>query len=230
MEQVKIKMLLVDDDQSILDLYEKYLSNDIFEKRSADNGKDALSVFHSWHPDVIVLDIIMPVMTGYAVLDAIRTGGKDKTTKIIMATSMSDMQSVQKCAKYGIHGYIVKPFKSRDLGSKILHCIQPKHDPLNEAKLSVRIDKDLQDIAPKYLESRRADVATMLHALKDGRFETIRVLGHSMKGSGGGYGFDEITQLGEEIETAAQRQDLKQLKVKINELFQYIDHVEVVYE
>jgi CheY-like chemotaxis protein len=124
MEQTKIKLLLVDDDKSILDLYEKCLSSDVFEKRTVDNGKAALEAFHTWHPDVIVLDIMMPVMTGFAVLDAIRTAEKDKTTTIIMATSMSDSQNVRDCAKFGIQGYIVKPFKPKEIANKIMHCIQ----------------------------------------------------------------------------------------------------------
>jgi DNA-binding response OmpR family regulator len=124
METDKIKILLVDDDASILQLYEKYLSGDVFEKRSADNGKDALAIFHEWHPDAIVLDIMMPVMTGFVVLEVIRTTEKDKTAKIIMSTSLSDKQDIQDCAKLGIQGYIVKPFKPNELANKIMHCIQ----------------------------------------------------------------------------------------------------------
>lgn len=229
-ETDKVKILLVDDDTSILELYGKFLNADVFEKRTADSGKIALEIYHAWHPDVIVLDIMMPGMKGNEVLDAIRTTAKDKTTKVVMVTCMNDRQHVQDCAKSGIQGYIVKPFKPKDIASKILHCIQPGHGPRRDGKLEVRIDKDLQDIIPGYLQHRRADVKTMLQALEDRRFEAVRILGHSMRGSGGGYGFSEISLVGEELETAALHKDLEKLTVKIGELLKYLEHIEVIYE
>jgi CheY-like chemotaxis protein len=67
---------------------------------------------------------MMPVMTRYSVLETIRTEGKDTTTKIIMATSMSGSHTVQDCAKLGIQGYLVKPFKPKEIATRIIQCIQ----------------------------------------------------------------------------------------------------------
>ncbi len=119
-----IKILLVDDDKSIRDLYEKCLGDVVFDKRFAADGAEALKVYEAWHPDVVVLDIIMPVMTGYSVLQDIRTVRKDKGTKIIMATSMTDTHDIRACVQFGIQGYIVKPFKLNEIANKIMHYIQ----------------------------------------------------------------------------------------------------------
>jgi DNA-binding response OmpR family regulator len=118
----EIKILLVDDDKSILDLYDRGLGTDIFEKRFAGTGKEAIEVYHEWRPDVIVLDIIMPVMTGFAVLQEIRSN--DKSTMVIMATSLSTSQDVRDCVKMGIQGYIIKPFLPKEIANRIMHCIQ----------------------------------------------------------------------------------------------------------
>jgi two-component system response regulator ResD len=120
----EIKILLVDDDKSIHDLYDKGLENTIFTKRFAGNGKDALEIYHAWHPDVIVLDIMMPVMAGYAVLQEIRQKRGDKATMVIMATSSTDSQDIRDCITLGIQGYIIKPFKHNEISDTIFRYIQ----------------------------------------------------------------------------------------------------------
>ena len=74
----------------------------------------------NWHPDIIVLDIFLPEMTGYQVLKTIRTDIEDKKTTIVMATSLSSSQDVQSCIKLGVEGYIIKPFQCGEIGVKIL--------------------------------------------------------------------------------------------------------------
>ena len=69
--------------------------------------------------------------------------------------------------------------------------------------VSVIVDRDLEDLIPGYLSNRERDVAKVAEALAAGDFETLRVIGHSMKGSGGGYGFDALSDLGSQIEQAA---------------------------
>ncbi len=120
----EIKILLVDDDKSIHDLYDKGLVNTIFTKRFAGNGKEALEIYHEWHPDVIVLDISMPVMAGYSVLKEIRNKRDDKSTIIIMATASTDSQDIRDCITLGIQGYIIKPFTLKEIGDAILHYIR----------------------------------------------------------------------------------------------------------
>lgn len=120
----EIKILLVDDDKSIQDLYDKGLENSVFTKRFAGNGKEALEIYCAWHPDVIVLDIMMPVKAGYSVLQEIRSKRDDKSTVIIMATASTDSQDIRDCITLGVQGYIIKPFKLKEIGDTILHYIQ----------------------------------------------------------------------------------------------------------
>lgn len=132
----EIKILLVDDDKSIHDLYDKGLVNTIFTKRFAGDGKEALEIYDTWRPDVIVLDILMPVMAGYAVLQEIRTTRDDKSTKIIMATASTDSQDIRDCITLGIQGYIIKPFKLKEIGDTILHYIQQNTGHARQGKHS----------------------------------------------------------------------------------------------
>lgn len=116
----KIKILVVEDDRTTLLLYDKGLFNQIFDKKMVVSGKEAILVYDEWHPDIIVLDIYLPEMTGYQVLKAIRTKIGDKKTTIVMATSLSGSEDIMSCMKLGIEGYIVKPFQCMEIGAKLL--------------------------------------------------------------------------------------------------------------
>lgn len=107
----------------------------------------------------------------------------------------------------------------------------PDNDDLeNSEKFVVRVDPDLEELIPEYLENRHKDVETITQLLKDEDFENIRILGHSMKGSGGGYGFDRISEIGKSIEDAAKAKGRGTIKNCVDELSSYINRVEVSYE
>jgi len=112
-------LLIVEDDKSVQALYDAGLSNEEFEKRFAGNGEDALNAYYAWKPDIILLDIMLPERSGYTVLKEIRISAHDKSTTIIMATSMSRKNDVLDCMKLGIQGYIVKPFKFKEIAGKV---------------------------------------------------------------------------------------------------------------
>ena len=63
-------------------------------------------------------------------------------------------------------------------------------------RITVRIDPDIKELVPGFLDNRRRDVARLQELVTAGAFAEIRLLGHSMKGAGGGYGFDRISELG----------------------------------
>jgi len=97
-------------------------------------------------------------------------------------------------------------------------------------KILVKADPDIADLIPGFLENRRQDIAVMLGALKQGDFETIRVLAHSMKGAGGGYGFDAITEIGSALEQAAKKHDDAEVLEQIDALSAFLNRIEVIYE
>ncbi len=99
-----------------------------------------------------------------------------------------------------------------------------------DEKIVVKIDPDLEDIIPGFLQKRRKDIEEIQRALAGNDFEAIRVLGHTMKGIGGGYGFDAITSIGSAIEQSAKNNNTDEIKYSLDELASYMDHVEVVYE
>ncbi len=100
---------------------------------------------------------------------------------------------------------------------------------MSDGKILVDIDPELEDLIPGFLSNRQRDIERVLAALAQDDFEAIRVIGHSMKGAGGGYGFDKLTELGAELEQAAIAQSRDEIKTLVDSLGDYLERVEVVY-
>ncbi len=118
----KLKILVADDDKTVQLLYKKGLPEDKFDIKIVGDGSEALETFNSWKPDIVVLDIMMPVKSGYVALKEIRESeeGNAEKTVVIMATAMADKNDIMDCLKLGIQGYMVKPFKHTEIAGKIL--------------------------------------------------------------------------------------------------------------
>jgi HPt (histidine-containing phosphotransfer) domain-containing protein len=98
-----------------------------------------------------------------------------------------------------------------------------------KALIIVHVDGALQELVPGYLANRHRDVARIRAAAAQLDYATIRFLGHSMRGSGTGYGFAAITQIGESIEQAASGEDAEAVEQCVTTLLSYLVRVQVVY-
>ena len=100
----------------------------------------------------------------------------------------------------------------------------------HEEKIVVFVDEDLQDLIPGYLDNRLKDIREIHESLAQGDYEAIRSIGHKMKGSGGGYGFDEITNIGRAMEEAAKIEHKEEIVRQTEALNKYMERLEVVYQ
>ena len=98
-----------------------------------------------------------------------------------------------------------------------------------ESAITVHIDPDLEEIVPGFLENRRRDVQALETALQQNNLTQILIIGHRMKGDGGGYGFDAISMLGAALEQAAAREDRDAIRRHTAELVDFLARVTVVY-
>ena len=101
---------------------------------------------------------------------------------------------------------------------------------MTEKKIIISIDPDLEELIPTFLENRSADLEKLKQALKAKDMETLRSVGHSLKGVGGGYGFDRITELGAAIESGAKNNDIPTIEQQLLEFEHYLANIEVRYE
>ena len=93
----------------------------------------------------------------------------------------------------------------------------------------VRVDPYMAQHIPRFLENRRAEIETLRDATREGRFGIVRSMGHKLKGSGGTFGFDSLSALGDRLERAAGDEDANGMLRIIEEIAWYLEHVHVVY-
>lgn len=105
----------------------------------------------------------------------------------------------------------------------------PQPSSPSPERITVHIDPDLEEIIPIFLANRQKDVATLRTAIADKDFETIRMLGHRMKGDGGGYGFAAISEIGGVMELAAGRRDQPAIERQTAQLEDFLARVHVVF-
>lgn len=101
---------------------------------------------------------------------------------------------------------------------------------MGSEKIIINVDVDLEDLIPGFLENRVKELETLRAAVGEGNFQSIQSIGHSMKGVGGGYGFDGITEIGRDLENAAKVQDRDGITSLIEKYADYMDRIEVKYE
>ncbi len=101
---------------------------------------------------------------------------------------------------------------------------------MSNDKIVVKIDSVIAPLIPDFMKNRESDIGTLSSALDGGDFETLRITGHNLKGCGAGYGFQDITDIGAKIETAAVDQNADEIKSLIGELKTYLENVEPQYD
>ena len=109
-------ILVVEDDRNISDLIRMYLEKEGFEVRSAYDGGKAIEEYDKQAPDMVLLDIMLPVVDGWGVCAHIREKGK---TPIIMLTAKSDVGDRITGLEMGADDYLVKPFSVMELASRV---------------------------------------------------------------------------------------------------------------
>ena len=230
----RLTVLVVDDVEDNRKLLEKYLSKEgRYKAVFAKNGVEAIAAFKNQSVSLILMDIEMPVMDGYTALRIIRKLERFPTMPIIAMTAHEGPEEIRRLMEAGCTDYIRKPMEESELLVVIHKYLENKTEPDTDTEqqgdIVVYPDPDLADLIPGYLENRKQDVKKIEKLLIQDDLQEIRRLGHSMKGSGGGYGFDGITLIGGEIEEAAIKGD-KGLVSELNKrLAGYLLRVKVVF-
>ncbi len=107
-DQKPKKVLLVEDDDALADVYLTRLQAEGFDVKRVPNGEDALTATLQYRPDLILLDVMMPKVSGFDVLDILRNTPEVGSVKIIMLTALSQESDVERAKSLGVDDYLVK--------------------------------------------------------------------------------------------------------------------------
>ena len=144
-----IKILVIEDDASVLDNLEDILTLENFQVLTAKNGREGVDVALSQLPDLIVCDVMMPEMDGYAVVKCLRDEPATKTIPFIFLTAKVERLDYREGMESGADDYVTKPFRPQELINAIevrlarhASLMQPYHD---ETQRSTNLSKQLKD-------------------------------------------------------------------------------------
>jgi DNA-binding response OmpR family regulator len=157
------KVLVVDDDVNIVKLIKLYLEKENYTVCTAHNGKDALEMFRSESPSIIILDIMMPEMDGNQVCREIR---KTSDVPIIMLTAKGETFDKVLSLELGADDYLVKPFEPKELIARIKailrrsdsskdeknNCVAFDKLEVNLSNYELKLDGQIHEIPPRELE------------------------------------------------------------------------------
>jgi CheY-like chemotaxis protein len=221
----RLDILLVEDSRDNQLLISAYLKQTAKTLEIAADGQAAVEKFTAGRFDLVLMDVQMPVMDGYTATRSIREWEASNSvpkTPILALSAHAMEDALEKSLAAGCDAHLTKPIRKATLLQAIAeHC---------QARLVTRDrpSKEIEELVPWYLEKRRADLVALAVALQAGDYDAIRVLGHNMKGSGAGYGFDAITKIGAALEAAAKKKSDGPIGTEISALGDFLDRVEVV--
>ncbi len=115
----KPKILIVDDEPDVVTLIERALESEGFESVAAYDGISALDIAESEGPAVILLDIMMPMMSGYEVCEQLKANPQTQNIPIICVTSAHTSEAVARCRQVGANSLLTKPFSPAELIAQI---------------------------------------------------------------------------------------------------------------
>ena len=127
-------ILVVEDDRNICDLIHMYLVKEGFDVRIAGDGGKAIEEFQKQVPDLILLDIMLPVMDGWSVCAKIRETSK---VPIIMLTAKSEVFDRIQGLEMGADDYVVKPFEMKELLARINAVLRRSEIPEDQSRISL---------------------------------------------------------------------------------------------
>jgi PAS domain S-box-containing protein len=223
-----VSILLADDSSDNIYVIRAYLRQPGIGIDIVKNGQEALDAFKQGDYDVVLMDMEMPVMDGYTATRAIRewenTHGRS-STPVLALTAYALHSEVRKTTTAGCTAHLTKPIKRPVLIDAIYqHTLHVQREVARETPetIPLNVDDEMDALKPVYLQGIRTNIEAISEAASRKDYTIARKLGHQMAGSGGAYGFPEITKLGRALEKAAKEESGDDIRCHLTELSKHV--------
>jgi CheY-like chemotaxis protein/HPt (histidine-containing phosphotransfer) domain-containing protein len=232
-----MRILIAEDSVDNRLLIEAYLKGSSHVLTFVNNGKAALDSVAAGSFDLILMDMQMPVMDGLTSTRRIRALEQERGSAAIPIVGLSAnarQQDIELSGNAGCNQHLSKPISRHKLLSTIAEYASmraaadaPGTESPAESAQTIRIEAPpgLEEIVPGYLAARRKELPEMRELLGASGFARLAVLAHDIKGTGGSYGFSELTRMGAALEHSAKQMDGAALTVVLDELTDYLGRV-----
>ncbi len=121
------KILIIEDEPLVMEAVRNFLKGEAYDIFTAENGQDGLALYNKENPDVIILDLELPVMDGFQFLNHLNLSYNDSCSVLII-TGYGNQENIKKCYEYGISGFLRKPFNEYELRGLVKHSIALKRE------------------------------------------------------------------------------------------------------
>ncbi len=121
------RVLIADDNQQNRELLEAYLANEGHEILMATDGRETLDTAIAEQPDLILLDIMMPKMSGYEVCEQIKRDPRTKDISVLMVTALKEVGDIEKAVAAGADDFLTKPVHRIELTTRVRSLVRVRH-------------------------------------------------------------------------------------------------------
>ncbi len=121
------KILIADDNEQNCELLEAYLADDDYEIAMAFDGQETIDRVASFKPDIILLDIMMPRMSGYEVCKQLKSDAATAGIPILMVTALNEMGDIEKAVAAGCDDFLTKPVNRLELTTRVRSLLRVRH-------------------------------------------------------------------------------------------------------
>ncbi len=149
MSESKPVVLIVDDNETNRDVLSRRVQRYGYATKTADGGREALQLIHAERFDLVLLDIMMPDLNGFQVLERVKQDPEFRNLPIIVISALDDIDSIVKCIQLGAEDYLPKPFNPLILRARVTACLEKKRlrdkeeEHLEEQAINQRVDREL---------------------------------------------------------------------------------------
>ncbi len=217
-----LSVLVVDDDEYNIVVLKTLLPSPPLQVRTAVNGRAALELAREARPDVIFMDLEMPVMGGVESVQRVRELQRqrgEKPSRIAAFSAHDDEATRRHCLESGFDLYLAKPATREEVFAVLRgEDPAPSVGSMDAGDSRVWIEPGLMHLMPEFLTSRRQMAEELAAAVRQGEREAIRITAHKLAGSLAMYGFKEASRASRALEQAAATEELASLRARCDEL------------
>ena len=143
------RILIADDNEQNRELLDAYLADEAYEIYMSVDGEDTMNAVDKHQPDIILLDIMMPRMSGYEVCEQLKADPDRRDIPVLMVTALNEMGDIEKAVAAGCDDFLTKPVNQLELKTRVRSLLRVRHLASERDRLLAYLEEMEQQILPK---------------------------------------------------------------------------------